>query len=512
GQTGVVYSIRKIKNAATYTWSLPAGASIVAGNNTQTITVNYSMAAVSGNVSVFAANSCGNGETMIFPVSVHPLPVPTISAPVSVCRTSTGNVYSTQAGMTGYLWGMTAGGTITAGSGTNAITVTWNTTGAKSVSVNYTNSNGCHASTPTVYNVTVNPLPVPTISGPVSVCKTSTGNVYSTQTGMTGYLWSVSAGGTITAGLGTNTITVTWNTAGAQNVSVNYTNSNGCRASNSTVLNVTVTALPGNPGNVSGPVQVIQQQTGVSYSVAQITDATGYVWELPSGATLATGENTNTITVNFSVSAVSGNIRVHGTNFCGNGNLSQALFVNVIPTSFTVQNETVENGETRCFNAAQTVIVGGNGTTFIVNPGGSATIIAGVKINFLPQTMVNQGGTMHGYITTNNQYCTAASNPLVMNPASAPDPATTIPEATVNRNIRVYPNPTTAKVTVELTCEMETILEQIDIYSMAGLKLDSHKPEGEKRHELSMEGLKPGVYIVRIQTSKGAEIVKVIKL
>jgi hypothetical protein len=89
-------------------------------------------------------------------VTVNTLPVPVITGPASACVNSTGNVYSTAAGMTGYNWAVSAGGTITAGTGTNSITVTWNTSGAKTVSVNYTNSNSCIAATPTVYNVTVN--------------------------------------------------------------------------------------------------------------------------------------------------------------------------------------------------------------------------------------------------------------------------------------------------------------------------------------------------------------------
>ena len=83
----------------------------------------------------------------------------------------TGNVYTTEAGMSNYLWTVSAGGTITAGGGTgsNMVTVTWTTTGAKTVTVNYTNVNGCTATSPTTYNVTVNPLPVPTIAGPTPV-------------------------------------------------------------------------------------------------------------------------------------------------------------------------------------------------------------------------------------------------------------------------------------------------------------------------------------------------------
>jgi hypothetical protein len=59
---------------------------------------------------------------------------------------------------------------------------------------------------------------------------------------MTGYSWSVSAGGTITAGAATNSITVTWNTAGAKTVSVNYTNAGLCTAASASVYNLSVIA------------------------------------------------------------------------------------------------------------------------------------------------------------------------------------------------------------------------------------------------------------------------------
>ena len=174
------------------------------------------------------ANGCAAASPATYNVTVNPLPVPVISGASSVCVNSAGNSYSTQAGMTGYLWTISAGGTITSGTGTNSITVTWNTAGARNVAVNYTNANSCAATSSTVYNVIVNPLPVPAISGPASVCPASTGNVYTTQPGMTGYVWTVSSGGTLVSGSGTNAITVTWNTAGPQTISVIYTNFNSC--------------------------------------------------------------------------------------------------------------------------------------------------------------------------------------------------------------------------------------------------------------------------------------------
>jgi hypothetical protein len=201
-------------------------------------------------------------------------PTPTITGPAQVCVNSTGNVYTTESGQSNYLWTVSAGGTITSG-GSNTITVTWNTSGAQTVSVNYTNSGGYSATTPTVYNVTVNPLPVPAITGPASVIVNSAGNVYSTLAGMTNYTWTVSAGGTITAGGSTssNTITVTWGTIGASTVSVNYTNTSSCRAASATVYNVAVNPIP-EPTN-------LPTDFSAHNILLQWVDATGGI--LPSG-------------------------------------------------------------------------------------------------------------------------------------------------------------------------------------------------------------------------------------
>jgi hypothetical protein len=160
-----------------------------------------------------------NGSDLTFTTS--PTPVPTITGPLTGCTGIPGIVYTTEAGMNGYTWAISAGGTITAGLGTNSVTVTWNTAGAQFLSVNYTNLSGCSALNPTTFNVSVGQLPVPTITGSTSLCVNSGYYFYTTESGMNNYTWTISPGGTILAGLGTNSIMVAWNAAGAQSVSVN---------------------------------------------------------------------------------------------------------------------------------------------------------------------------------------------------------------------------------------------------------------------------------------------------
>ncbi|MCX6326557.1 MAG: hypothetical protein NT144_07895, partial [Bacteroidia bacterium] len=162
--------------------------------------------------------------------------------------------------------------------------------------------------------IVVKDLPVPAISGPATPCFNSSGNVYTTDAGMPSYTWSVPTGGTITSSTTGNMIIVTWNTAGPQTVSVNYTNTNNCTAATAKVYDVTVypdlTAgiSPGNssicyntsPGTftatggggtgsytyqwyntISG---IISGVTDPTYSPGNITSTTGYYCAITSGS------------------------------------------------------------------------------------------------------------------------------------------------------------------------------------------------------------------------------------
>jgi len=388
--TGNVYSTDQ--GMTNYTWTVSSGGTITSGAGSSSITVAWATAgAKTVQVSYTNSYGCAPASPASYPVTVNPLPVPTISGSNSVCKSST-QVYTTQSGMTGYQWTVSAGGTLVSGGGTNAITVSWNGTGTQAVTVNYTNANGCTAAAPVVFNVTVNPVPAPTIGSSNTPCVGSTGNMYYTETGMTGYVWTVSAGGTIVSGQGTSAINVTWNSAGAQTVGVNYINSFGCSAPAPTVYPLFVNPMPGPAGSVTGTAAVCAGATGVSYSCAAIVNATSYTWSLPAGATITSGAGTSQITVSFSSSAVSGNIVVAGTNSCGNGAPSQPFAVTVNPLPAAAGNITGEpavcagaagitysvspvanaTGYTWSVPAGATIMSGGNTRSIVVNFGSAA--------------------------------------------------------------------------------------------------------------------------------------------
>ena len=421
--TGNVYSTEAGNTG--YNWSVTGG-TITAGSGTDAVTVTWNTVGAQ-TISVNYTNtfSCTAVAPTVYNVIVNALPVPTISGPASVCNQSTGNVYTTEAGMTGYNWTVSSGGTITAGTGTNTITVTWNTVGPQTVSVNYTNANSCTAASATVYNVTVNALPVPTLSG-TTPAGVGTSHVYTTEAGQSSYNWSVSPGGTITAG-GTptdNTATVLWNTAGAQQVCVNYNNASGCTAIAPACFAVTVISIPPPAGPITGTAVVCQGAMGVVYSVAPIPNATGYVWNLPAGATIASGANTNSITVNYGYTAVSGPITVYGTNTYGNGGPSPAfnVTVNAAPVP------TITGPAAICSAAAGNVYTtqaGMTGYVWAVSAGGTITAGGTATDNTVTITWTGSGAQTVSVSYTNANGCTPAA-PTVYNVSVGELPVPTI--------------------------------------------------------------------------------------
>ena len=157
------------------------------------------------------SNSCGANPTRTsIAVTVNPLPSVT-NSPLSqtICSGSSTTLVTLTSNVSGttFSWTATATPGITGfqTSGTNTIPVqTISTSGTTQGTVTYAiipTAAGCSGAV-TDYLIFVNPLPNPTISGPSPVCVGSTGNIYLTQAGMSGYTWTVSSGGIITSGGG----------------------------------------------------------------------------------------------------------------------------------------------------------------------------------------------------------------------------------------------------------------------------------------------------------------------
>ncbi|MFZ4520624.1 MAG: choice-of-anchor L domain-containing protein [Bacteroidales bacterium] len=204
--TGLAFSVDPIPGADDYLWSLPAGATITAGNNTNAILVNFGTNASSGNISVSGHSTyCGDGTGMVLPLVINPSPQPAgpITGVASVCQGTAITDYSIEplSFITTYEWSVPQGVTVVSGSGTNTISCIFTST---AISGDFTvrgyNPDCIYGSSSSLY-VTIKPLPanpgvISSANGSV-VCQKGSGVVYSIPviSDASEYIWEFSGSG-----------------------------------------------------------------------------------------------------------------------------------------------------------------------------------------------------------------------------------------------------------------------------------------------------------------------------
>jgi uncharacterized protein (TIGR02145 family) len=428
GTTDVTYTTEPFMTG--YTWVVSSGGTITGGGNTNSIKVSWNTAATNQSVSVnyTDAHGCTAASAFIKNVTVNPLPSPNIAGLTPVCVGQTGVSYTTEPSMTNYSWTVTSGGIITAGGTTNSIMVTWNTAAPnQSVSVNYTDGSGCTAASPKVKNIIVNPLPSPSISGPPSVCNGTTGSSYNTEPFMNGYTWTVSSGGTITSGPGTNTIKVSWSSATpAQSVTVNYANALGC--SNSAVWPVTIVPLPVSTFTTTTPSPVCQDSpTPSSYTVDPGGVAASYLWQVtPPTLAVIADATANPASITWKLSGYSAQTAqlsltatTSGTNpVCSS--LSSPMSVLINPKAETVLTSCFDPVTSR--SAKPFILKGGNplptGTPpqgeYLITPATPALYYQNGNYYFDPALVASPASFEISYKYTNQYNCPSITVPIVL--------------------------------------------------------------------------------------------------
>ncbi len=230
------YSVGAISGASNYVWSVPTGASIVSGQGTTSISVNFGASSVSGNVNVYGSNSAGNGAASNLAVTVNAAPAQpsAISGLTDPCQGSTQTYSVANVAGVAYNWIVPAGTTITSGQGTNSITVS---IGISNGTLEVVPSNSCGNGSGQSVSISVSNAPAQAAqpTGPDMVDLSSESQSAYMTTGANeaeSYQWEISPAdaGTVT-GNGT-TGTVVWNSAFLGNAEIRVMASNACGEGN----------------------------------------------------------------------------------------------------------------------------------------------------------------------------------------------------------------------------------------------------------------------------------------
>jgi gliding motility-associated-like protein len=433
------YSIPANTNVQNYTWSVPNGASIQSGQNTNTIQVLYSLTASSGNVAVTGTNGCGSIIATL-PIVIDILPTgSSVVGPQSVCAGANNIVYTATAipNATSYIWTLPNGSTIT--TATNLITISF---GLNEVSGNLSvsGSNSCGlGSVSSAFPITINPRPSLLSSlSPPAICSNTQFNYVPTSAtaGATfGWTRALQSGISNLAASGSTTINEILINTTPNAVSVSYqittTSTQGCTNTQTVVVIVNpapsltsttspaaicsgsvfnYTPLSGSPGTITwvrnpvvGIVELASNGSGMINEV--LTNSTSlpitvtYLLSIPATANGCSGATTTLLAVTINPSP---QVTVNSINLCfGTSQLITAT-PNVSGTYsyvWTVPTGVLNPGNTGSFslNTAGTYsVVITNTTTLCSSTSASGT----VTIVPLPIVTLNSASICVGTTTT----------------------------------------------------------------------------------------------------------------
>jgi hypothetical protein len=235
-----------------------------------------------------------------------------------------------------------------------------------------------------------------------------------------------------------------------------------------------------------------------------------YQW-MVNGVPVGTSSNTFTYVPNNN-DAIACILTSSESCVTGNPAISNAIIMEVSGVSqiVNVNGVAISDGQTECYNATKILTIAGNNTTFTVLNGGHATMIAGEKILYKPGTVVEPGGYMHGYITTNNQYC--GYQPPALPSSITGISGTQGTGSDEQERFVIYPNPTNGFFTVEQTGNNIYNNVVIEIAGMQGETLKSVTLNGEKSCEFRMPDLAQGLYFVKIMADGTVSNIKLVKM
>lgn len=88
-----------------------------------------------------------------------------------------------------------------------------------------------------------------------------------------------------------------------------------------------VRVYAGNTPTMSGKRVVLNQAQGETYTIADAPNGSTYIWTVPSGATIASGQGTNSIKVNWANTSSSGNVTCTVTSSCSTSTIAMNVYV-----------------------------------------------------------------------------------------------------------------------------------------------------------------------------------------
>ena len=249
-------------------------------------------------------------------------------------------------------------------------------------------------------------------------------------------------------------------------------------------------------GSNSGHVRVFAWngsewvQEGDDIDGEAASDNSGYSVSMPDAHTLAIGARWNDGNGNNA-----GHVRIFSVG------------ISELPETLNLNDISIPPDPDNCFAASSQITV----SDFMVANGGSVTLVTGHSGKILLQEgmQVQHGGYLHAWIDVAGKYCDQPESMLATGSQDESLHHIQAPGDNSPTGLKVYPNPTAGRFTLELNGEPLSVI--VRIFGTHGEIIMVKEFYESSTINLDLSGRQAGVYFLQIMTAAGSEYFKLIK-
>jgi hypothetical protein len=449
-------------------------------------------------IQFFAGNACGttNNNNVRIRATVEQ---PTSVSGNTVACAGQSRTFSVApvVGAKNYSWSFGGGGGTITGNGGSTVTVTFTSVPAI-LCVHGVTANGT-AGPDYCFNISTVTAAPGLITGNTSPCQGGSASyTIDPVAGAASYSWTTPGiSGTSIVGSGT-TVTVYY-PAGEFAGQVCVTANSGCGESEPSCLAIVSGTIPP-MGTITGTSAGVCSATSVNYQVPS-TGATVYNWTVPFGATISSGQGTNSILVDFDGTFAGGSILLSSSNVCGlaNGNFP----VTGAPTLPIITGATSvcpDDGEGYVASSSGAVTYNWS----LLDPD-DGLIINTANPNEIIVQWINAGGTV-SVIASNTCGNSSAGN-LVVGSGNCRMAGNN--SLVKSMNALVFPNPSQGRLTLQYNSadHSEYLMKITDMTGRIVQKESLSSLEGMNSHEIDLGSVSKGMYMLTLEKFNGESVI-----
>ena len=518
-QANVNYSVDPVAGAITYNWVVPAGASIVSGQGTSSITMNFGSSF--GDICVAVDDGTGFGTpsclTTYYAYS-KPAAPDTIYGPLNTVCPGQTITYSIDEDSIAadYNWLLPSHMSIVAGENTSTIQVLVDT-GFVWGYLRASKSNCRGTSAQYVIGIYSAPEKPGSVTGAaVGACSNGTYTYsFAPVPGATSYTWYAPQGCVVTSPASSGNPLTTQ----ASTVEITFPNNfvygslfitanSGCNSSEYRELKVR--SLPMKPGAIHGPFYGVCNSSSVMYTIDSVAGATSYTWNFNSSLVVVNGNGNDTITVDFLPGFDHATLCLTADNACGSSVARCGVVFARPQLCHEIQGPTGACNSIPASSIAYYQIDSLYGATnyfWTVPPG--ATIVTGQGTT---EITVDYMGATSGNVSVIAENSCGISPERNLSIVVSACRLNGRGEIVFTPEVKVYPNPATTEFAVSFQTDINTpyAIRILDITGREVVSRNNVAYQVTNNEIFNVSDLPRGIYLAELNLNNDKQFIKVV--